>query len=76
MTRTLSPKAEKNTTRFAGVLAQAYPLTLVFLLLKLTHTVTWDWMWVLSPAWIAAGLSLSSAVLLACAAMLTAVMKE
>jgi hypothetical protein len=31
-------------------------LTIVFIVLKLTHTIGWSWWWVLSPAWIGAAL--------------------
>lgn len=27
-------------------------LTIVFITLKLTHTIDWSWWWVLSPLWI------------------------
>lgn len=27
-------------------------LTIVFITLKLTHTIDWSWWWVLSPFWI------------------------
>lgn len=27
-------------------------LTLVFIVLKLTHVIKWSWVWVLSPVWI------------------------
>lgn len=27
-------------------------LTIVFITLKLTHTIDWSWLWVLSPLWI------------------------
>ena len=27
-------------------------LTLLFVALKLTHTIDWSWWWVLSPIWI------------------------
>ena len=27
-------------------------LTIVFIVLKLTHYITWSWFWVLSPLWI------------------------
>ena len=27
-------------------------LTLVFIVLKLTHVIAWSWLWVLSPLWI------------------------
>ena len=29
-------------------------LTIVFVVLKLTHTIDWSWWWVLSPIWISA----------------------
>lgn len=32
-------------------------LALIFITLKLTRTITWDWVWVLSPIWISAGLA-------------------
>lgn len=28
-------------------------LTLVFIVLKLTGIITWSWLWVISPIWIA-----------------------
>lgn len=31
-------------------------LTIVFIVLKLTDTISWSWWWVLSPMWIAASL--------------------
>lgn len=36
-------------------------LFLVFLILKLTHTITWSWWWVTAPLW--GGLALSLAIL-------------
>lgn len=32
----------------------ALPLFIVFLVLKLTHTITWPWLWVTAPLWISA----------------------
>jgi len=29
-------------------------LTVVFIVLKLTHVIDWSWWWVLSPVWISA----------------------
>jgi hypothetical protein len=31
-------------------------LTIVFIVLKLTHVIDWKWLWVLSPIWISIGL--------------------
>lgn len=35
----------------------AVPLTVLFVVLKLTHTVQWSWVWVLSPLWIGAAIT-------------------
>lgn len=34
-------------------------LTIVFIALKLTHYITWGWLWVLSPLWIPTAIVLS-----------------
>ena len=34
----------------------AVALFVLFLVLKLTHVVSWAWLWVLSPLWISAAL--------------------
>jgi membrane protein YdbS with pleckstrin-like domain len=31
-------------------------LTIVFVVLKLTHVIDWSWWWVLAPLWISAAL--------------------
>ena len=33
-------------------------LTILFIILKLTGAITWPWLWVLCPLWIAIGLFL------------------
>lgn len=33
-------------------------LTIVFIILKLTNTITWSWWWVLAPTWIPVALVL------------------
>ena len=32
-------------------------LTIAFIVLKLTGTITWSWIWVLSPLWISAAIA-------------------
>lgn len=41
-------KNGQAATPWAGI------LTLVFVVLKLTGSITWSWWWVLSPLWIGA----------------------
>lgn len=43
-------------------------LTIVFVVLKLTHVIDWRWVWVLSPLWI----PLVVLLLVACVALLVA----
>jgi energy-coupling factor transporter transmembrane protein EcfT len=38
-------------------------LTIVFITLKLMHYITWSWLWVFSPIWIPAALSIIFIVL-------------
>lgn len=42
----------KTSINFSGA------LLLIFIVLKLTHTIDWSWLWVLSPLWISFGLNL------------------
>lgn len=41
-----------------GGLGTSGVLTIVFIVLKLVGVISWDWIWVLSPTWITAGLVL------------------
>jgi hypothetical protein len=34
-------------------------LTIVFIVLKLTGYISWEWLWVLSPIWITASLMIA-----------------
>lgn len=47
---------EKEEKRYVGI---SFPelLTLVFIVLKLCHVITWSWLWILSPLWIGATLA-------------------
>jgi hypothetical protein len=33
-------------------------LTVLFMVLKLTRVISWSWLWVLSPLWISAGITI------------------
>ena len=46
-----------NNTSTGGV-GICTVLFLIFLVLKLTGTITWSWLWVLAPIWIPAALML------------------
>lgn len=40
-------------------------LTIVFLVLKLTHTIDWSWWWIVSPLWISAAFTVFILLLVA-----------
>lgn len=46
------PKSSSGGIGFCGL------LTIVFITLKLCKVIDWSWWWVLSPAWIPAGIAL------------------
>ncbi len=37
---------------------------IVFLILKLTHVISWSWWWITSPLWIGAALIVSGAAVI------------
>ncbi len=47
-------------------------LGLVFIVLKLTHTIHWSWIWVLAPYWIPAAIVIFLLALVAVVAILAA----
>ncbi len=51
-------------------------LTIVFVVLKLTHNIAWSWLWVFSPLWIGFGLSISLFVLFFIGAMLLSTVRR
>ena len=46
-----------SSSSSSGGIGFAGLLTVAFIVLKLTGTVTWSWWWVLSPLWISASLA-------------------
>lgn len=51
--------ANQNQTNLGcGGITFSGLLTLLFIGLKLTGTITWSWVWVLSPIWISWGLAI------------------
>ena len=41
-----------STSNKSGGVGFGGLLTIVFIVLKLTHFIEWSWWWVLAPAWI------------------------
>lgn len=50
-------------------------LTIVFITLKLTHTIDWSWWWVLSPLWIPFALVLLIFLIILTVAAISAMFK-
>ena len=48
---------DRKSERLGSGLVTPSLLTLVFVVLKLTHLIDWSWVWVLSPLWISVGLA-------------------
>ena len=48
----------KNSNSSAGGITFLGLLALVFIVLKLTGHIGWSWLWVLSPLWIPAALTI------------------
>jgi membrane protein YdbS with pleckstrin-like domain len=53
----MSNKNDSNTTTNSGI-GFVGLLTILFIGLKLTGYINWSWWWILSPLWIATGLTL------------------
>jgi len=39
-------------------------LTIVFIVLKLTHILDWSWWWVLSPLWVSFGVGIIAMIIM------------
>lgn len=52
-----------ETTATCGI---GFPglLTLLFIGLKLSHVISWSWLWVLSPLWISFGLFILTIIII------------
>ena len=44
--------SESSSSSSSGGIGFVGLLTIVFIVLKLTHVISWPWLWVLSPLWI------------------------
>jgi len=45
-------KTMSSSSSSSGGIGFSGALTILFIALKLTHVVSWPWLWVLSPIWI------------------------
>jgi uncharacterized membrane protein len=50
---------KKVSINFGGC---GFTLTIIFLILKLTHVIDWEWIWIFAPVWIP--LAIAASILL------------
>ena len=62
--------SENNTS--SGGIGFCGLLTIVFIVLKLTHVINWSWWWVLAPSWISLGLAIILLLIVGIIALITA----
>lgn len=48
-----------NVDKKISINISGFTLTLVFLILKLTHVIDWAWIWIFAPIWIPLGIVLT-----------------
>lgn len=53
----------ENKTTVNGGVGFTGLLTIVFIVLKLMHVISWSWVWVLSPLWIGTALFVLIAII-------------
>lgn len=51
-------------------------LTIAFIVLKLCHVIDWSWLWVLSPLWISAGITICCLLVFALIAFIVLLFKK
>ena len=54
----MSSNVSSSSSSSTGGIGFLGALTIAFVVLKLTGVISWSWLWVLSPLWIGAALSL------------------
>jgi hypothetical protein len=68
--------SNNNSSSASGGIGFAGLLTIVFIVLKLLHKITWSWWWVLSPLWISAAVSVAILLLVVLTALIVTAVKR
>lgn len=58
-------KPSKADYQTAGGMSLPVVVFIVFLILKLTNVISWSWLWVTSPLWISAGVTIVLLIIMA-----------
>jgi len=64
-----------SSSSSSGGISFTGALTVLFIGLKLTHVISWPWIWVLSPIWISLLIGIAFLILLLIAAIVAGVFK-
>ena len=67
--KTMSSSSSSSGIGFSGA------LTVLFVGLKLTHVISWSWLWVLSPLWISALIGIAIITILLIVAIVAGLFK-
>ena len=51
-------KKKSKSTAGSRLIGLAFLVTIVFLILRLTHVLDWQWVWIFAPLWISMALNL------------------
>jgi len=62
--------SENRGQAAGGGLGFTGALTIALIVLKLTHTIAWPWVWVISPMWISAAITVAIVILVALGAII------
>lgn len=66
-------RKNNNYIVFDGGISFAGLLFIVFLILKLTHTIDWSWAWIFSPLWIPVAAAVLYVIVLSVYAVIIAI---
>ena len=68
-------KTMSSSSSSSGGISFTGALTVLFVGLKLTHVISWPWLWVLSPLWISALISIAILTIILIAAIVAGLFK-
>jgi hypothetical protein len=61
--------SDNNQQSYGCGIGPASTVFIVFLILKLTHVITWSWWWVTAPLWISTGVVIVGLIIMGIVAL-------
>lgn len=71
----MSSNNSSNNSSASGGIGFCGLLTIVFIVLKLTHFIDWSWWWVLAPSWIPLAIVVVVLLIVAIVSIIKAIVK-